>query len=335
MNKMTVLILFFLCSVVFITFAPFVGMETISFESVIKPIGSDIKTDIFWKIRIPRVITAFFAGAALAISGLTFQALFRNPLATPFTLGVSAGAAFGASLYVRAGFFFSLFGITGQSFSAFGGALLSIFLVFGLTRVKKGFSTATMLLAGVAVSFFFSSLILFIQYLSDFTHSFRIIRWLMGGFEIVGYRPVINILPFVVVGSSIVFILTHELNLMTTGEDIAISRGVNVRGIKNILFFATSLMVGGVVSICGPIGFVGMMSPHICRLIIGPDHRFLTPITFIFGGIFLTICDTLSRTLIAPAEIPVGVITALLGGPFFLWLLVSGSSERGILRHYK
>jgi len=157
----------------------------------------------------------------------------------------------------------------------------------------------------------------------------------MGGFEIVGYRPVINILPFVVVGSSIVFILTHELNLMTTGEDIAISRGVNVRGIKNILFFATSLMVGGVVSICGPIGFVGMMSPHICRLIIGPDHRFLTPITFIFGGIFLTICDTLPRTLIAPAEIPVGVITALLGGPFFLWLLVSGSSERGILRHYK
>ena len=331
MKKMTVLIIFFVCSVIFITIAPFLGMETISIESIFKPAESDIKADIFWKIRIPRVITAFFAGAALAISGMTFQSLFRNPLATPFTLGVSSGAAFGAAMYVRAGFIFSLLGISGQSFSAFGGALISILLVYGLTRAKKGFSTATMLLAGVAVSFFFSSLILFIQYLSDFTHSFRIIRWLMGGFEIVGYRPVINILPFVAIGSVIVLFLTHELNLMTTGEDIAISRGVNVSGIKNLLFFATSLMVGGVVSICGPIGFVGMMSPHICRLIIGPDHRFLTPTTFIFGGMFLTICDTLSRTLIAPSEIPVGIITALLGGPFFLWLLLRGSSERSIL----
>ncbi len=331
MKKMTVLIIFFVCSVIFITIAPFLGMETISIESIFKPAENDINANIFWNIRLPRVLTAFFTGAALAISGMTFQSLFRNPLATPFTLGVSSGAAFGAAMYVRAGFIFSLMGISGQSFSAFGGALISILLVYGFTRAKKGFSTATMLLAGVAVSFFFSSLILFIQYLSDFTNSFRIIRWLMGGFEIVGYRPLINIIPFVAVGSAIVLFLTHELNLMTTGEDIAISRGVNVRGVKNLLFFATTLMVGGVVSVCGPIGFVGMMSPHICRLIIGHDHRFLTPVTFIFGGIFLTVCDILSRILIAPSEIPVGIITALLGGPFFLWLLLRGSSERSIL----
>jgi iron complex transport system permease protein len=125
----------------------------------------------------------------------------------------------------------------------------------------------------------------------------------------------------------------HELNLLTTGEDMAVSRGVQVRRVKTMLFFATSLMVGGVVSVCGPIGFVGMMTPHICRLMIGPDHRYLTPATFILGGMLLTVCDTIARTIIAPAEIPVGVITALLGGPFFLWLLLSGSSERSIISH--
>ena len=188
-----------------------------------------------------------------------------------------------------------------------------------------------MLIAGVAINFFFSSLILFMQYLSDFANSFRIIRWLMGGFEIVGFRPVMTLVPFVVIGSALVFMLTHELNLLTLGEDIALSRGVDVKKIKMVIFFATSFMIGGIVSICGPIGFVGMMAPHICRLLIGAEHRLLTPASFFFGGAFLVLCDTLSRILIAPAEIPVGVITALLGGPFFLWLLLSGSSERSII----
>jgi len=332
MNKTIILFLIFLIGVITLFLTPFMGMETISLESLLKPVSDNVKGDIFWKIRIPRVIIAFCTGAVLAISGMAFQALFRNPLATPFTLGVTSGAAFGAAVYVKIGFLFSLLGFSGQSLFSFVGALVSILIVYGLTQVKRGFTTATMLLAGVAVSFFFSSLILFIQYLSDFTHSFRIIRWLMGGFEIVGFRPVFTILPFVIIGSAVVFLVKHELNLMMLGEDIAISRGVNVKSIKTFLFFATSLMVGGVVSVSGPIGFVGMMSPHICRLFIGHDHRYLTPATFMFGGIFLTLCDTLSRTLISPAEIPVGVITALLGGPFFLWLLLSGSSERSMMK---
>jgi iron complex transport system permease protein len=147
----------------------------------------------------------------------------------------------------------------------------------------------------------------------------------MGGFEVVGYRPVFTFLPLVAVGSIVVFALTHELNVMTLGEEMALSRGVNVRRVKQALFFAVSLMIGSVVSVCGPIGFVGMMAPHICRLIIGHDHRYLSPATFIFGGSFLVLCDTVARKLIAPAEIPVGVITALLGGPFFLWLLLRRS----------
>jgi iron complex transport system permease protein len=291
-----------------------------------------MESDIFWKIRVPRVCISFLAGAGLAVSGMAFQAMFRNPLATPFTLGVASGASLGASIYVRLGLVFSILGISGISIAAFAGAILSILLVYGLTRARRGFSITTMLLAGVAISFFFSSVILFTQYMSDFSQSFRILRWLMGGLEAVGFESVLNMAPFVISGSAIIIYMTYELNLMMTGEEIAASRGVSVRKTKKILFFATSLMVGGVVAICGPIGFVGMMVPHICRLLIGADHRYLTPATLLFGGAFLTLCDMLARTLIAPAEIPVGIITALLGGPFFIWLLLGKtSSKRGII----
>jgi len=325
-----ILLSIFLTAIIVLIVAPFWGIESLSLHSLLNP-DDPVKSDIFWKIRLPRVMAAFLAGAALAISGMAFQAVFRNPLATPFTLGVSSGAAFGAAVYIKIGLMFSVLGISGQSLSAFIGAVLSVLLVYGISQIKKGFTTATMLIAGVAINFFFSSLILFIQYLSDFANSFRIIRWLMGGFEIVGFRPVFTLLPFVVIGSAVLVLLTHELNLFTLGEDIALSRGVDVKRIKALLFFATSLMIGGIVSVCGPIGFIGMMAPHICRLLIGAEHRFLTPASFFFGGAFLVFCDTLSRILIAPAEIPVGVITALLGGPFFLWLLLSGSSEKSIL----
>lgn len=329
-DRVFILLFIFLAATIVLIVAPFWGIESLSLRSLLNP-DEPLKSDIFWKIRLPRVITAFLAGAALAISGMAFQAVFRNPLATPFTLGVSSGAAFGAAVYIKIGLIFSVLGVSGQSLSAFIGAILSVLLVYGISQINKGFTTTTMLIAGVAINFFFSSLILFIQYLSDFANSFRIIRWLMGGFEIVGFRPVFTLLPFVLFGSAVLFLLTHELNLFTLGEDIALSRGMDVKKIKALLFFATSLMIGGIVSVCGPIGFIGMMAPHICRLLIGAEHRLLTPASFVFGGAFLVFCDTLSRTLIAPAEIPVGVITALLGGPFFLWLLLSGSSDKSTL----
>ncbi|MDZ7376896.1 MAG: iron ABC transporter permease [candidate division KSB1 bacterium] len=305
-------------------------MESISVRSIFNS-ENQVVNRIFWMVRLPRVLAAFLAGAALAISGMVFQAMFRNPLATPFTLGVSSGAAFGAAVYIKIGVIFSAFGVPGQSLAAFIGASLSVILVYGFSRMRKIFTPATMLMAGVAINFFFSSLILFIQYLSDYANSFRIIRWLMGGFEIAGFRPVFSILPFVIIGALLIALVIHELNLLLLGEDIALSRGVAVNKIRAILFFATSLMIGAVVSVCGPIGFIGMMTPHICRLILGPDHRLLAPASFFFGGAFLVLCDTVARILIAPAEIPVGVITALLGGPFFLWLLLSGSSEHNPL----
>jgi iron complex transport system permease protein len=254
--------------------APFIGMHPISVEVILKPTTENIEADIFWNLRVPRVLAAFLAGAGLAVSGMTFQALFRNPLATPFTLGVASGAALGAALYVRLGLSFTLFNLSGISFTAFAGALGSILVVYGLSQVKQSFSAASMLLAGVAISFFFSSIILFIQYMSDFTQSFQILRWLMGNLSMTGIDAVFEILPFVVSGALITLFLSQELNLLATGELIAASRGVNIRQIRRLLFFVVSMTVGGIVAACGPIGFVGMMVPHICRLLIGadPDH---------------------------------------------------------------
>lgn len=310
--------------------SPFLGMHPIPMEAIFNPAPGGMEAEIFWSLRVPRVLAAFLAGAGLAISGMTFQALFRNPLATPFTLGVASGAALGAALYIRLGLTFTVFNISGLSLTAFAGALGSILLVYGLAQARRGFSIAGMLLAGVAISFFFSSMILFLQYLSDFTQSFHILRWLMGSLSVIGFKAVFEILPWVLGSAVITFSLSRELNLLATGELIAASRGVNIKQIRRLLFFVTSLAVGSIVAICGPIGFVGMMVPHICRLLVGADHRFLTPITFLFGGSFLTLCDTLARNLIAPAEIPVGIITALLGGPFFVWLLLRQTSEKSL-----
>lgn len=307
-----------------------IGLATIAGVIAAPMLGlvslSELRTvPVFWTIRVPRTILAFLAGSGLSLAGLTFQAMFRNPLVTPFTLGVSSGAAFGATLAIRLGWMFTFLGVSTISLSAFAGALVSLLLVYGLSISRGGHSTAVLLLAGVAMSFFFWSLILFIQYLSDFTGSFRILRWLMGGVETVGYHAVLDVLPFVLFGSVLILCYARELNMLALGEDLAISRGVAVSAVRALLFTASTLMVGGVVAVCGPIGFIGMIAPHICRLLIGNDHRYLVPATFLFGGLFLVACDTLARLIIAPAELPVGVLTALLGGPFFVWLLLRRS----------
>lgn len=301
--------------------APLLGMEAFS-PALFFSRSQAMESQILWKLRIPRVLLAFFSGAGLAVSGMAFQALFRNPLATPYTLGVSSGASVGAVLFIFTGLMSTPFGIPGISLFAFLGALGSILFVYGITRMARGEMGTTMLLAGVAVSLFFSSVIMFLQHLSDYSDSFHILHWLMGGVETSGFKDVLTVLPFVAVGGAVVLNLTRELNLIAMGDEIALSRGVNVSRTQKLLFFATSLTVGGIVSVCGPIGFVGMMVPHICRLWIGSDHRYLTVFSLLFGGAFLVLCDLFARSVIAPAEIPVGVITALLGGPFFIWLLV-------------
>jgi len=330
MRPPLILAVLFLLAVVTVLVAPLVGMDWIS-PSALFGLGDDpVQIDILWKIRIPRTALAMLAGVGLAASGLVFQAMFRNPLAEPFTLGVSSGASLGAALCILMHWDFSFWMFRGVTLFAFAGTLLAIGVVYGLTRLRGGFSAPTMLLAGGAVSFFFSSLILVLQYFSDFLQTFRMLRWVMGGLDaVVGYQELFGVLPFVAGGCVIVYAMAHELNLLTTGEDLAASRGMAVERTKIVLFLLSSLMVGAVVAACGPIGFVGLMVPHICRLLIGPDHRWLVPATLLFGGVFLAWCDTLSRTLLAPTELPVGIITALLGGPFFLWLLVARAPEAG------
>ncbi|MEK6238037.1 MAG: iron ABC transporter permease, partial [Planctomycetales bacterium] len=313
--KRTSLILVVAVSAAALLAAPFLGMERIPL-GVLWGAADERVSDVFWKLRLPRVIIAFLAGAGLSLSGAALQAMFRNPLATPFTLGISSGAALGAAVYFLLGFTFSLPGVSGSAAFAFVGSLAAATLVCGLTQLGGARSAATMLLAGVAVSFFLSAVIMFLQYLSDYSHSFQMVRWLMGGVETVGFDSVWNLTPFVVSGTLILVFLRHELNLLLLGEELAAGRGVDVGRARALIFLATSLMVGGAVSVCGPIGFVGMITPHVCRLLVGADHKRLLPVAMLAGGTFLVVCDLVARTVIAPAELPVGIITSLLGGPF-------------------
>jgi iron complex transport system permease protein len=312
----------FLISLAVCFIAPMIGMTSVPFSAIFEDPDKSQAALIFWKLRLPRVCLAFLAGSSLAICGMTFQAIFQNSLATPFTLGVSGGAAFGATLSIRLGIVFTIFGLSFTSIAAFLGAIASLALVYGIARARRDASSAVLLLAGVAVSLFFSSIIMFIHYTSDFANSFKIVRWLMGGLELLGFDTVFGLTPIVALGTLVLFGFTRELNLLSIGEEIALSRGVDVSGSKAILFAVTTFMVGAVIALCGPIGFIGMMAPHICRLFVGHDHRTLLPASFLFGGSFLVICDTAARIVLAPADIPVGVLTSLLGGPFFILLLV-------------
>ncbi len=329
MKPRTLLTGIILSSLIVVLVSPFIGMEWIGPQEIWP--GSEGKnTLIFWEIRVPRVLLAFLAGASLSLAGLAFQTLFRNSLATPFTLGISSGAALSAAISIQLGLGTIVLGsiaIPGSTITAFVGAILTLLLVYLLAQSRKRVTTGTLLLAGVAINYFFSSLILFVQYTSDFYNSFRILRWLMGGLEgTQGYSALVQVFVPVIIGSGIIFPLWTELNLLTTGEELAASRGVDVRRVRKRIFFATSILVGGVVAVCGPIGFVGLMSPHICRLLLGFDHRRLLVASFFFGGGFLVACDTFARTILAPTELPVGILTAFLGGPFFLFLLLKKRS---------
>ncbi|MDR1921539.1 MAG: iron ABC transporter permease [Candidatus Adiutrix sp.] len=297
--------------------SPFWGLSLIPFEAVWQPGNPD--GEVFWMLRAPRAAAAFLAGAGLSMSGMVFQALFRNPLATPFTLGISSGASLGASIYFWLGA--GLLGGLGGLAAALTGAGLSMTLVYLVTRAKGGFSTSVMLLAGVIINFFFSSLVMFVQYLSDSHDSLRIMHWLMGSLAGLETARLADLGFIVTAGAAAIWIMAPEIDLLTAGEELAASRGVKVGRAKVELFVTASVIVGAVVSLSGPIGFVGMMTPHVCRLWLGWSHRLLLPAVFFAGGCFLALCDLAARLVLAPAEIPIGIITALLGGPFFLWTL--------------
>jgi iron complex transport system permease protein len=312
-------------SLLALALVPLVGRQMMPLSVLFDLEGADRAALIFWQIRVPRALAAFIGGAGLALGGAVFQAIFRNPLATPYILGVASGASLGVALASRIGLSLVILGLSTSSVAAFAGAMAAVGVLWLLTHFRPALSSTTLLLAGVAMNFFFSSLILFAQYTASLGDSYRIVRWLMGGLGGVDFTTVMHMTPVVAVGAAVVLWHARKLDLLATGTEIAASRGVAVAKTRTRLFLATSLMVGGVVAACGPVGFVGMMAPHICRLLVGPNHRVLLPASILFGGSFLVLCDAAARILLFPAELPVGVITAFLGAPFFLWLLTRQS----------
>jgi len=303
-------------------YSPLLGVTQISLADMFNGSLTDSQRTILFDVRLPRVVLGFLAGGSLALGGLVFQSLLRNPLATPFTLGISSGASLGSALYFHLGVIWSLFGLSGATYLAFVGATVATVIVFAIANRVGRRNNVTLLLAGVAVTFFFSSVILFAQYAADFTAVFKMIRWVMGGLSVVGYDEVLTLVPFAVLALAVAIWKSPELNLIATGDDIALSRGVDVSATVRMFYLTLTLVIGATVALVGPIGFVGIMVPQSARLLFGADNRLLTPLSFVLGGAFLVTCDTGARLLLAPAELPVGIITALLGGPFFLWLLV-------------
>ena len=306
--------------------APLWGSASISltraFNSAI-PFADNVDAQIFFIARLPRVVAAALVGAALAAAGAVFQALLRNPLATPDTLGVSSGAALGAMLALTFDLDLRVAGIPSVPVASLAGSLGALCIVYALaTARRRGLSTTVLLLAGVTMTAFFSALILFTQYLADFTDTFRTVRWLMGMLDIGGYGPILGVLPILAVAFGLFATLPRPLDLISLGADAAAARGVDVLRAERAALISASLATGAAVSISGPIAFVGLVVPHLVRLLVGSDHRLVLPASALFGGAFLIGCDVVARTLFAPVEVPVGMVTALIGGPFFLWILI-------------
>lgn len=277
---------------------------------------------ILVQIRLPRVLMGFLVGGSLAGVGVTLQALLRNPLADPYVLGVSSGAALGASLAMLLGIGTSFALLPTLPLFGFLGGLLSLVLIYRLAQSQGRLPVHSLLLAGVILNAILTALIMFITTIMDPNRSAGLMAWLMGSLTAPSYPALGVFVLYVVVVLAILMHKAQMLNVMTLGEDIARSLGIETEWVKKQLFVLTALLTGAVVSVSGMIGFVGMVIPHVVRMLVGSDHRLLFPASALVGGMFLVVSDTIARTMLAPSEIPVGIVTALAGGPFFLYLLL-------------
>jgi iron complex transport system permease protein len=306
-----------------------VGESRISFTRAMAIIGSTFlpipadwsqsEESIILLIRLPRVILAALVGAALAVCGAVLQSLFRNPMADPFLLGISNGAALGASLVLVTGVGYGA-GILGVPVAAFAFGLGTIYIVYELARVGNSVPVTMLLLCGIAVAAFMSAGTSFLLFLSG-ENLHQIVFWLLGGISGRGWDYVLLLLPFVIGGSVLFFSISRSLNALMFGEESAQYLGIEVESLKKMILVVVSLVTGAAVSVSGIIGFVGLVTPHMVRLWIGPDHRILIPVSLLFGAILLVLADLASRVLLAPNELPIGIITALCGAPFFAYLL--------------
>ena len=306
--------------------ALFVGSAGLSPSAVARALAgraeaSSVEAIVTLSLRLPRVAVAVLAGAALAVAGVGFQALTRNPLAEPSILGVSSGAAFGVVLAQILGFQAGILAALGVAVFAFGGALLAAAIVYLIAVAPGGLAVQTLLLAGVIVGIFFSAAITVIISVVDFNRLSGVIYWLLGNLAPI---PAASLALFAALAAGGVWLILNsarELNLLALGEEAARQLGVDAERLKRRVFVAAALLTGTVVAFTGPIGFVGLIVPHVLRSLVGQDNRFLVPTAALAGGAFLLAADTLARNVVAPAELSVGVITAFCGAPFFVWVL--------------
>ena len=282
--------------------------------------GTEISAAILWKIRLPRTILIALTGAALGGSGATYQGLFRNPLADPFLIGVASGAGLGAVIAMSIRWPYSFWGLMAIPMAAFIAALLTVFIVYTLARVGRTVPTTNLILAGVAFSSFATSLTSFLMIRST-SEVRRALGWLLGGASQSGWTAILAIMPYLIIGLGILIVSGHALNLLQFGDDQAQQLGLNVARTKRILLTASSLATAAAVAFSGIIGFIGLIVPHLIRLWFGPDYRRLLPLSVLGGAAALLFSDVIARIVLAPQEIPVGIVTSLAGAPFFLWVL--------------
>jgi iron complex transport system permease protein len=304
------------------------GTAEVSLDQMIGLISGSLKAEdpvrlIILNIRLPRVILAGLVGFALSLGGVVFQAILRSPLADPFILGVSSGSAFGAISAIVLGLGFR-FGVPALSFA---GALLTIYLLMNLTSRKMGMESSTILLTGVIINAFFTAIIMFFIAIIADARLHSMLFWLYGDLSQSRYTQLALIAPVLFAAAIILYSFSKHLNLITAGEETALQLGVEVDRAKKICFLTVSLIIGLVVAFSGIIGFLGLIVPHLARMAFGSDHRLLIPISSLGGASFLIAADTLARTIISPSELPVGVITAFMGAPFFIYLLRRKGSQ--------
>ncbi len=302
-----------------------IGSTSISLEKIVGIIflgeGSAAERAIVLKVRLPRVMLGALIGASLALAGAAMQGLFRNPMASPYVLGLSSGGAFGASLAIVLGISFAAGGFAIPAM-AFVFSFVTLMVVYSISKIRGKIPVETLLLSGIAVGAFFSAMVSLMKFLAGERLS-SIVFWMMGGLWAADWSRVLVIFPFVLLGSTIIFFYGRELNTMMIGEEHAVNLGVNVSRVTKMILVGSSLVTAAAVAVSGIIGFVGLIVPHMLRILVGPDHRILLPTSILLGAAFMIAMDTLARTAMGAEEIPVGIITALLGAPFFLYLLRS------------
>ncbi|WP_282804434.1 FecCD family ABC transporter permease [Clostridium tetani] len=281
---------------------------------------------IIFNIRLPRIILSALIGAGLSVVGCVFQAIFKNPMADPYILGISSGSALGASIAIVIGISNLQLSIAGTTLFAFIGAISTTILVYFIAKTGTKLPTNTLLLAGVSVSFLFSSINSLIMIFNR-DRVEQIVFWTMGSMSSATWKQVSSLFLFVIIGFILIMIYSRDLNLMLMGDETASSLGTEVDFVKKFLLIVSSIIIAACVSVSGVIGFVGLIIPHITRIIVGPNHKLLLPFSTLGGAIFMIICDTLSRILAPPAEIPVGAITALFGAPYFIYLLIKNKKK--------